>query len=85
MNLKDRLDKTNDGDERRYHLDWLRVLAVLLLVYFHAAAVFYQGELGEFYIQNDLLSSALGWLIFLSISGICHYFFSLQGLLLGFL
>ncbi|MEA5605869.1 acyltransferase family protein, partial [Nostoc sp. UHCC 0252] len=38
--------------------------AVLLLIYFHAAAVFYQGELGEFYIQNDLLSPILGWFIF---------------------
>jgi peptidoglycan/LPS O-acetylase OafA/YrhL len=41
---------------RRYDFDWLRVLAVLLLIYFHAAAVFYKGELGEFYIQNDVLS-----------------------------
>ncbi|MBE9012974.1 acyltransferase family protein [Pseudanabaenaceae cyanobacterium LEGE 13415] len=38
--------------QRRYDLDWLRVFAVLLLIYFHAAAVFYRGELGEFYIQN---------------------------------
>ncbi|MCC5636264.1 acyltransferase [Nostoc sp. CHAB 5844] len=64
MNLKDNLDKTNSHNERRYDLDWLRVMAVLLLIYFHAAAVFYQGELGEFYIQNNSLSSALGWFIF---------------------
>lgn len=39
--------------ERRYDLDWLRVLAVLLLLYFHAAAVFYTGDLGEFYVKNE--------------------------------
>ncbi|MBD6620734.1 acyltransferase [Komarekiella sp. 'clone 1'] len=64
MNLEDDLDKTGSHLERRYDLDWLRVLAVLLLIYFHAAAVFYQGELGEFYIINDLISPALGWFIF---------------------
>lgn len=45
--------------ERRYELDWLRVLAVLLLVYFHTAAIFYQGNLGEFYITNSAVSPAL--------------------------
>lgn len=49
---------------RRHDLDWLRVLAVLLLIYFHAAAVFYQGELGEFYIQNNPPSYALEKFIF---------------------
>lgn len=32
-----------DIPERRYDLDWLRVLAVLLLIYFHTAAIFYRG------------------------------------------
>lgn len=41
---------------RRHYLDWLRVLAVLLLIYFHAAAIFYTGSLGEFYIRNNLSS-----------------------------
>ena len=36
--------------QRRYPLDWLRVFAVLLLFPFHAAAIFYNGELGEFYL-----------------------------------
>jgi glucans biosynthesis protein C len=44
---------------RRYDFDWLRVLAVILLIYFHAAAVFYRGELGEFYVQNDVLSPGM--------------------------
>ncbi|MCC5645511.1 acyltransferase family protein [Nostoc sp. CHAB 5824] len=64
MNLKFDLDITNNHQERHYDLDWLRVLAVLLLIYFHTAAVFYQGELGDFYIKNDLLSPVLGWFIF---------------------
>ncbi|MEH2233804.1 MAG: acyltransferase family protein [Nostoc sp.] len=64
MNLKSNLDITNNHQERYYDLDWLRVLAVLLLIYFHAAAVFYRGELGDFYIKNDLPSPVLGWFIF---------------------
>ncbi|MGG6267778.1 acyltransferase family protein [Leptolyngbya sp. AN03gr2] len=48
---------------RRYDFDWLRVLAVLLLIYFHAAAVFYRGELGEFYIQNAQPSQLMNALI----------------------
>ncbi|WP_460203950.1 acyltransferase family protein [Scytonema sp. NUACC21] len=49
--------------ERRYELDWLRVLAVLLLLYFHTAAIFYSGELGEFYIKNDPLSHGMSCFI----------------------
>lgn len=48
--------KAKSKSERRYDLDWLRVLAVLLLVYFHTAAIFYTGSLGEFYIRNNLSS-----------------------------
>jgi peptidoglycan/LPS O-acetylase OafA/YrhL len=32
-------NKTKPG-ERRYELDWLRALAVLLLIYFHSARPF---------------------------------------------
>ena len=50
---------------RRYDLDWLRVLAVLLLIYFHTAAVFYRGDLGEFYIQNARSSQVMnGFVLF---------------------
>ena len=49
--------------ERRYDLDWLRVLGVLLLLYFHTAAIFYVGELGEFYIKNDQSSHAMSCFI----------------------
>ncbi|NJR64881.1 MAG: acyltransferase [Leptolyngbyaceae cyanobacterium CRU_2_3] len=49
--------------ERRDDLDWLRVFAVLLLIYFHTAAIFYQGELGEFYVVNDQPSPVLSLFI----------------------
>ncbi|GAP98216.1 acyltransferase family protein [Leptolyngbya sp. NIES-2104] len=50
---------------RRYDFDWLRVLAVVLLIYFHAAAVFYRGDLGEFYIQNARSSPVMnGFVLF---------------------
>ena len=65
--------------ERRYDLDWLRVLAVLLLIYFHTAAIFYQGELGEFYVTNSDTSFGMG--IFISFVHQWHMplFFFLSG------
>lgn len=54
---------TSNKPERRYDLDWLRVLAVLLLLYFHTAAIFYVGELGEFYVKNEKSSYAMNCLI----------------------
>lgn len=51
--------------QRRYDFDWLRVLAVLLLLYFHTAAIFYQGDLGEFYIRNARSSQVMnGFVLF---------------------
>ncbi len=37
---------------RSHDLDWLRLLAIMLLIPFHSAAVFYEGELGSFYVVN---------------------------------
>jgi peptidoglycan/LPS O-acetylase OafA/YrhL len=55
---------------RLHYIDWLRVLAVLLLFPFHSARVFngYQvaggGMFGEpFYVKGAELSTALGWMI----------------------
>lgn len=42
--------------ERRHELDWLRVLAVLLLIYFHSARVF---DFGDFYVKNGVLNKPL--------------------------
>lgn len=56
-------DRAIDRPQRRYDLDWLRVFAVLLLLYFHIAAIFYKGDLGEFYAQSDRTSGAMNLLI----------------------
>jgi hypothetical protein len=47
--------------ERRYELDWLRVLAVILLVFFHSGRVF---DFGDFYVKNGVLN--VGIQIFVS-------------------
>jgi glucan biosynthesis protein C len=39
--------------DRRHELDWLRVLAVLLLIYFHSARIF---DFGDFYVKNGVLN-----------------------------
>ena len=48
-------NKTKPG-ERRYELDWLRVLAVLFLIFFHSARPF---DFGSFYVKNGNLSTAM--------------------------
>ncbi len=46
---------------------------MLLLIYFHAAAVFYQGELGDFYIKNNLPSPVLcPWMVYFFCSSVAH-------------
>ena len=40
------------ADKRRHELDWLRILAVLLLIYFHSARPF---DFGDFYVKNGQL------------------------------
>jgi hypothetical protein len=46
-------------------LDWLRVLSVLLLVYFHSARVF---DMGDFYVKNPTLSNGMeGFVAFVSL------------------
>ena len=47
--------------QRRYDIDWLRVLAVLLLFPFHTARVF--DTFGPWYVKNDTLSEALTYFI----------------------
>jgi peptidoglycan/LPS O-acetylase OafA/YrhL len=55
---------------RLHYIDWLRVLAVLLLFPFHSARVFNgyvvpgRGVVGEpFYVKGAELSSVLGWML----------------------
>ena len=47
--------------ERRYDIDWLRVLAVLLLFPFHTARIF--DTFDPWYVKNDTLSEALTYFI----------------------
>jgi peptidoglycan/LPS O-acetylase OafA/YrhL len=49
--------------QRRYDIDWLRVLAVLLLFPFHTARIF--DTFSTWYVKNDALSEALTYFIFL--------------------
>ncbi|CAA9337558.1 hypothetical protein AVDCRST_MAG94-2176 [uncultured Leptolyngbya sp.] len=65
MQVPENIQKVAQARQRCYDLDWLRVLAVLLLLYFHTAAVFYQGDLGEFYIHNNRSSQVMnGFILF---------------------
>ncbi len=43
--------------ERRYDIDWLRLMAVFLLFFFHTARIFTPDE--EFYAHNDVTSNFL--------------------------
>jgi glucan biosynthesis protein C len=46
---------------RRYDIDWLRVLAVLLLFPFHSARIF--DTFSTWYVKNEVLSEALTYFI----------------------
>ncbi|MHB8793273.1 MAG: acyltransferase family protein [Thermoleophilia bacterium] len=46
--------------ERRYEIDWLRMMAVFLLFFFHSARIFDPYE--NFYVQNDQLSNLLTYI-----------------------
>jgi len=60
-------------DTRRHELDWLRVLAVLLLIYFHSARIF---DFGDFYVKNGELNKGLeAFVIFVDIWFMPLFFF----------
>jgi glucan biosynthesis protein C len=46
-----------------HDLDWVRLLAVLLLIAYHSAAVFFKAELSEFDVVNAATSDARNVLI----------------------
>lgn len=64
---------------RCHALDGTRLLAVLLLIPFHAAAVFYAGDLGAFYVTNPQSSRALGTFLLLVHQWHMPLFFFLAG------
>jgi glucan biosynthesis protein C len=55
------MDKNTRAVERRYDLDWIRIIAVLLLIPFHSARIFNIGE--PFYVKNAQLSVILSLLV----------------------
>lgn len=46
---------------RLYYVDWIRILAVLLLIPFHTARIFDEWE--PFYAKNDQVSGILSYFI----------------------
>jgi glucans biosynthesis protein C len=59
----------NPSSARRYDLDWLRVLAVLLLVPFHAALIFVLNPASIMYIKDSVNSEFLD-----RMAGVIHQF-----------
>jgi peptidoglycan/LPS O-acetylase OafA/YrhL len=58
--VKGQMEPGSVPSTRRWDIDWLRVLATLLLFYFHSAKIFYQWS--PFYILNDPLSRPLSYI-----------------------
>jgi peptidoglycan/LPS O-acetylase OafA/YrhL len=63
--------------KRQYDIDWLRVLAVLLLFPFHSARIF--DTLENFYVKNDPLSDALTYFLMYVWPWFMPLFFLLAG------
>jgi glucan biosynthesis protein C len=64
--------------DRRYDIDWLRLMAVFLLFFFHAACIFHPWS--NYYIKNDQLSPVIAY-IFVWTMG--HWHMSLFFILAG--
>jgi glucan biosynthesis protein C len=64
--------------ERRYDIDWLRLMAVFLLFFFHAACVFHPWS--DFYIKNDQLSPVIAYIFVWAVG---HWHMSLFFILAG--
>jgi glucans biosynthesis protein C len=62
--------------QRRYDIDWLRILAVLLLIFFHAAMIF--GAFG-WYVQNNVFNSGLTFFVYFVHQWHMPLFFLLSG------
>lgn len=60
------LSPTTASRPRQYAIDWLRILAVLLLIYFHTARIY--DQFGPFYVKSPQTSSSLSFFVlFLSV------------------
>ena len=64
--------------ERRYDIDWLRLIAVFLLFFFHTACIFHPWS--DNYIKNDQLSPAIAYIFVWTLG---HWHMSLFFILAG--
>ncbi|RJP19751.1 MAG: acyltransferase [Candidatus Abyssobacteria bacterium SURF_5] len=64
------------NSQRRHDIDWLRILAVLLLFFFHTARIF---DTDDFYVKNTAVSE--GFTVFINFIYLWHMplFFFLSG------
>ncbi|MDR9459179.1 MAG: acyltransferase [Dehalococcoidia bacterium] len=58
-------DSIAPSPTRRYDIDWLRLMAVFLLFFFHTARIFDPWE--DFYVHNDLSSPLLSYIFIQSL------------------
>jgi len=64
--------------DRRYDIDWLRLMAVFLLFFFHAACIFHPWS--DYYIKNDQLSPVITYIFVWAVG---HWHMSLFFILAG--
>jgi glucan biosynthesis protein C len=64
--------------DRRYDIDWLRLMAVFLLFFFHTATIFHPWS--DFYIKNDQLSPLIAYIF---VWAVAHWHMSLFFILAG--
>jgi len=64
--------------DRRYDIDWLRLIAVFLLFFFHAACIFHPWS--DNYVKNDQLSPAIAYIFVWTLG---HWHMSLFFILAG--
>ncbi|HEY42228.1 MAG TPA: acyltransferase family protein [Dehalococcoidia bacterium] len=64
--------------DRQYYIDWLRLIAVFLLFFYHTACVFHPWD--NFYIKNDQLSPLITYIFIWAVG---HWHMSLFFLLAG--
>jgi glucan biosynthesis protein C len=64
--------------DRRYDIDWLRLTAVFLLFFFHAACVFHPWS--DYYVKNDQLSPLIAYIFVWTLG---HWHMSLFFILAG--
>lgn len=72
------MEQSPDKPKRRPDIDWLRILIVLLLLYFHTARIF--NPLSLFYIKNTQLNIISDYFIFLVDQWLLPILFLISGI-----